>query len=68
MRLQTLSSQDAHEVSKFNNHLLMVREGTEPEDDNQMIHIDNKFVVPWITNSDYVGQIIFMCPKMIYLT
>ena len=44
MRLQTLLSQDALEVSKFSNFLLRVGEGTEPEDDNQMIHIDNKFV------------------------
>ena len=44
MRLQTLLSQDALEVSKFSNFLLRLGEGTEPEDDNQMIHIDNKFV------------------------
>ena len=46
MRLRTLLLQDALEVSKFSNFLLRVGEGTEPEDDNQMIHIDNKFVVP----------------------
>ena len=41
MRLQTLLSQDALEVSKFSNFLLIVGETTEPEDDNQMIHIYN---------------------------
>ena len=54
MRLQTLSSQAAHEVSKFSNFLLRVGEGTEPEDDNQMIHIDNKFVVPGDSIKDLV--------------
>ena len=42
MRLQTLLSQDALEVSTFSNFLLRVGEGTEPEpeDDNQMIRIE----------------------------
>ena len=57
MRLQTLSSQAAHEVSKFSNFLLRVGEGTEPEDDNQMIHIDNKFVVPGDSIKDLVTSV-----------
>ena len=54
MRLQTLLSQDTLDVSKFSNFLLRVGEGTEPEDDNQMIHIDNKFVVPGDSIEDSV--------------
>ena len=78
MRLQTLLSQDALEVSKFSNFLLRVGESTE--DDNQMIHIYNKFVVPGdsikdlvtsvygginenYADRDYVSQKIIMCPK-----
>ena len=57
MRLQTLLSQDALEVSKFSNFLLRVGEGTEPEDDNQMIHIDNKFVVPGDSITDLVTSV-----------
>ena len=37
MRLRKLSSQDSLEVSEFSNFLLRVGEGTEPEDENQMI-------------------------------
>ena len=77
MSLQTLSSQDAHEVSKLSNFLLRVGEGTEPEDDNQLIHIDNKFVVPGDSIKDLVTSVygdinennadrdqkIILCPK-----
>ena len=40
MRLQKLCSQESLKVSEFSNFLLRVGEGTEPEDENQMIHID----------------------------
>ena len=46
MRLRKFSSQDSLEVNEFSNFLLRVGEGTEPEDENQMIHIEPKFVVP----------------------
>ena len=54
MRLQTLLLQYPLEVSKFSNFLLRVGEGTEPEDNNHMIHIDNKFVVPGDSIKDLV--------------
>ena len=57
VRLQTLLSQDALEVSKFSKFLLRVGEGTEPEDDNQMIYIDNKFVVPGDSIKDLVTSV-----------
>ena len=57
MRLQTLLSQDVLEVSKFFNFSLRVGEGTEPEDDNQMIHIDNKFVVPGNSITDLITSV-----------
>ena len=40
MRLQILSFHEV--VSEFSNFLLRVGEGTEPEDENQMIHSDNQ--------------------------
>ena len=46
MRLRILSSQDSLVVSEFSNFLLRVGEGTELEDEDHMIHIDDKFVVP----------------------
>ena len=46
MRLRKLSSQDSLEVSELCKFILRVGEGTEPEDENQMIHIDPRFVVP----------------------
>ena len=76
MRLRKLSSQDSLEVSEFCNFLLRVGEGTEPEDENQMIHIDPKFVVPGNDISGSVsavyGDIVnnyldqrFMCQRII---
>ena len=38
MRPQTLPSQDAHEVSKFSNFSLGVGEGTESEDNKDLIN------------------------------
>ena len=43
MRLQSL--QDPVEVSEFSNLLLRVGEGTEPENESNMIHLDAKYVV-----------------------
>ena len=57
MRLRKLSSQDSLEVSEFSNFLLRVGEGTELEDENHMIHIDDKFVVPGNDISDLVSSV-----------
>ena len=46
MRLQILSSREVSEVSEFSNFLLRAGEGTEPEDENQMVHIDTKYIIP----------------------
>ena len=46
MRLQTLSSHDASEFNEFSNYVLRVREGTEPEDNNQIINIDTRYIIP----------------------
>ena len=51
MRLQILSSQ---EFSKF---LSRVGEGTEVEDEDYMIHVDDKFVVPGNDISDLVSSV-----------
>ena len=45
MRLRNLSSDDTSQVNDFSKFLLRVGEGTEPEDENHMIHVDHKFVV-----------------------
>ena len=57
MRLRKLSSQDSLEVSKFSNFLLRVGEDTELEDEDHMIHIDDKFIVPGIDISDLVSSV-----------
>ena len=55
MRLRNLSSGDASQVSDFSKFLLRVGEGTEPEDENHMIHVDHKFVVAGESVSDLVA-------------
>ena len=76
MRLQKLCTQESLEDSEFSNFLLRVGEGTEPEDENQMIHIDKRFVVPGVHVSGLVssvyGDIVnnyldqkFMCQRII---
>ena len=57
MRLQTLSSHDASEFSEFSNFLLRVGEGTEPEDFNQMIHIDTRYIIPGNSIADLVTSV-----------
>ena len=57
MRLRKLSSQTAIEVSDFSNFLLRVGEGTEPENEEQMIHLDERFVVPGENLSDLVTSV-----------
>ena len=52
MRLQILSFHKVSEVSEFSNFLLRVREGTEPEDVNQMVHIDTGNIIPGDSISD----------------
>ena len=46
MHLKSLSIQDSAEVRKFSDFLLRVGEGTEPENENHIIHLDQRFVVP----------------------
>ena len=55
MRLRKLSSQDSLEVSEFSN--LRVGEGTELEDEDHMIHINDKFIVPGNDISDLVSSV-----------
>ena len=57
MRLRKLSSEESLEVSEFCNFLLRAGEGTECEDESQMIHIDPKFVVPGNDISGLVGAV-----------
>ena len=45
MRLKILSFHEVSEISEFSNFLLRVGEGAEPEDENQMIHIDTKYII-----------------------
>ena len=57
IRLQNLSNHDALEVSEFSNFLLKVGKRTQPEDVNQMIHIDDKFIVPGNNISHLVASV-----------
>ena len=55
MRLQTLTSHDASEVSEFSNFLPRVGEGTD--DDNKMIRIDTKYIIPDNSIEDLVTSV-----------
>ena len=55
MRLRNLSSNDTSQVSDCSKFLLRVGEGTEPDDENQMIHVDHNFVVAGESVSDLVA-------------
>ena len=57
MRLRKLSSQDSLEVSEISNFLLRVGEGSELEDEDHMIHIDDKFIVPGNDISELVSSV-----------
>ena len=57
MRLQILAFHEVSEVSEFSNFLLRVGEGTEPEDENQMIHIDTKYIIPGDSIADLVTSV-----------
>ena len=57
MRLQRLSSQDSVEVSEFSDFLLRVGEGTEPHNEENMVHINEKFLVRGETFADLVTAI-----------
>ena len=57
MRLQILSFHEVSEVSDFSTFLLRVGEGTEPEDGNQMIHIDTKYTIPGDSIADLVASV-----------
>ena len=57
MRLKSLSLQDSAEVRKFSDFLLRVGEGTEPENENHMIHFDQRFVVPGGSAADLVTAV-----------
>ena len=52
MRLQSLDQQDSAEVSNFSDFLLRVEEGTEPENESNMIHLNSKYVVRGQTIAD----------------
>ena len=55
--LQILSFHEVSEVNEFSNFLLRVGEGTEPEDENQMIHIDTKYIIPGDSIADLVTSV-----------
>ena len=57
MRLKSLSSQDSAEIRNFSDFLLRVGEGTEPENENHMIHLDQRFVVPGGSAADLVTAV-----------
>ena len=57
MRLQSLDQQDSAEVSNFSDFLLRVGEGTEPENESNMIHLDSKYVVRGQTIADLADTI-----------
>ena len=57
MRLKSLSLQDSAEVRKFSDFLLRVGEGTEPENENHMIHLDQRFEVPGGSAADLVTAV-----------
>ena len=57
MRLQRLPSQDSVEVSEFSDFLLRVGEGTEPHNEDNMIHVDEKFIVRGETFADLATTI-----------
>ena len=57
MRLKSLSLQDSSEFCKFSDFLLRVGEGTEPENENHMIHLDQRFVVPGGSAADFVTAV-----------
>ena len=64
MRLQILSFHEVSEVSEFSNFLLGVGEGTEPEDENQMIHIDTKYIIPGDSIADLVASVMAIYMKI----
>ena len=57
MRLQSLDHQDSVEVRKFSELLLRVGEGTEPENESNMIHLDAKYVVRGENIANLAGNI-----------
>ena len=57
MRPQILSCHEVSEVSQFSNFLLTVGEGTEPENENQMVHIDTKYIIPDDSIADLVTSV-----------
>ena len=52
--LQILSFHVVSEVSESSNFPLRVGEGIEPEDENQMVHIDTKYIIPGDSIADLV--------------
>ena len=57
MRLKFLSLKDSAEVRKISDSLLRVGEGTEHENENHMIHLDQRFVVPGGSDADLVTAV-----------
>ena len=57
MGLQRLSSPDSVEVSEFSDFLLRVGEGTEAHNEDNMVHIDEKFIVRGETFADFATTI-----------
>ena len=55
IRFRNISSVDACQVSYFSKFLSRVGEGTEPEDESHMIHVDCKFIVAGESVSDLVA-------------
>ncbi|KAI6661988.1 hypothetical protein LOD99_9658 [Oopsacas minuta] len=52
IRVQSLDQQDSVEVSNFSDFLFRVEEGTEPENESNMIHLDAKYIVRGETIGD----------------
>ena len=57
MRLHSLDQQDSAEVSNFSDFLQRVGEGTEPENESNLIHLDSKNVIRGQTIADLADTI-----------
>ena len=68
MRLQQLSSQDSVEVCEFSEPHLRVGEGTEPHNEDNMVHINEKFIVRVETFADLATTITLISRKIVIIS
>ena len=53
----TINMRPQTQDTELSNFLLRVGEGTEPQDCNQMIHIDNKYIISGNSIADLVTSV-----------